>query len=454
VIAERDPATGDYSLLTGSWTYANVWATPLAMTCVLLLDNLGYYPAVARYLQVFKRAQGTVVPPGDAFRPHPGYLATPKSLTAVNWLTDHGALLWAISTHALVSGDREFIEEWAPVVLKACEFIKDARRLEGHGGFPGIMPPAVATDRQTKIQAMWSDGWMYKGLTTAVRLLERLEHPRAAEFAAEAGAYKEAFVRAIRKKTGGMPEWTDSKGGKHRLVPASLSGETGAETRHAFYLDTGPLFLVFSGLMDAEDELMRSTRLWFREGPPTKVYRYDSNCWQLPSLHHEMSSCEPCYSWNLFHSYQAGDREKFLEGIYSISAGAVSRQTFTVCETRGGITGLTPCLPPFYLARLSVIDDQIEPGALHLLRLAPLAWLRTERECRFGNVPTEFGPVSVATRLSGNRRELQVSYSAKFRTAPKRVVLHVPPVEGLRTVTLNKKQRWPAARGGRIVLQP
>jgi len=65
------------------------------MICVFLLDNLGYHAAVEKYLQVFKGAQGSVVPPGDVFKPHAGYLAAPKSLTAINWLTDHGALLCA-----------------------------------------------------------------------------------------------------------------------------------------------------------------------------------------------------------------------------------------------------------------------------------------------------------------------------------------------------------------------
>jgi len=294
VIAERDPETGFCSLLTGSWSYANVWATPVAMTCVMLLDNLGYHEAVEKYLAPFKQTQGTVVPPGDAFRPHPGYLATPKSLTSIDWLSDHGALLWAICEHALVSGNREFIREYIPVVVKACEFIKDARRIEGHGGVPGVLPAGVATDRKTRIQAVWNDGWNYKGLVTAVRLLDRVGHPRAREFAEEARAYKAAFTEAIREKTAHMPVWTDSRGSKHRLVPTALSGESGDEFRHAFYLDCGPLFLVFSGLLDVEDELMESTRLWFREGPPVKLYRYDSNHGQVPSLRHEMSSCEPC----------------------------------------------------------------------------------------------------------------------------------------------------------------
>ena len=67
-----------------------------------------------------------MVPPGDAFKPHAGYLATPKSLMAVNWLTDHGVLLWAISEHALISGSPEYVEEWSPGV-----HLGDGRRSAG-----------------------------------------------------------------------------------------------------------------------------------------------------------------------------------------------------------------------------------------------------------------------------------------------------------------------------------
>jgi hypothetical protein len=443
VIAERDPATGYYSLLSGAWTYADVWATPTAMTCVLCLDNFGYHEAVEKYLQVFKQTQGSVVPPGKAFKAHPGYLATPKSLTAINWMTDHGALLWAISTHVLVAGNKQYEEEWLPVVIKACDFIQQARGITGHGGAEGIMPPAVATDRQTEIQGVWTDGWTYKGLSTAVRLLERLNHPRAGEFSSEAAAYKEAFARVLREKTEAMPVWTDNQGKTHHLVSPSMSGDVGAEARHAFYLDTGPLFLVFAGLLDANDDLMHSTRMWFREGPPAKVYRYDSNCWQVPSLVHEMSSCEPCYSWNLFHSHQLGDRARLLQGMYSVFAGSMSRQTFTMCETRGGITALSPCSPALYMARLAVVDDQAIPNEVHLLRLLPLAWLREDRQLSFQRIRTEFGPVSLRARLADGGQTLQVSYKPEFTVSPKRVVLHVPPLKRLERIILNgSKLEW------------
>jgi hypothetical protein len=221
-------------------------------------------------------------------------------------------------------------------------------------------------------------------------------------------------------------------------VPTSLSGESRAETRHAFYLDTGPLFLVFAGLLDADDPLMTSSLLWFRQGPQRRLYRYDSQCLQVPSLQHEMSSCEPIYSFNLFHSHQAGDREKFLEGLYSLLAGGISRKTFISCETRGGQAGnLFTASLALPLMRLAVIDDWVKDGELHLLRLVPLAWLSPERQTVWENAPTEFGPVDLRFGLSRDGKTLSVKFNPRFRGAPRRILLHVPPVEHLVKVTFN-----------------
>ena len=439
VIAEKDPATGVYCTLTGSWTYADVWSTPNSMLPAGLLDPLGYHAEAERYLGVFAKHQGSTVPPGNTYKLHPGYLGTPKVYQAINWLSDNGALLWAFSEHGLLTGDEKFLQTYTPVILKSCEWIRDARRATGHGGVEGILPGAVATDECQQVQSIWNDGWNYKGLTTAVRLLKRINHPRAGEFQAEADDYRERFRRAYLDAAHKTPIWTDAAGKSHPMAPRNLSGDKSWGLGHAFYLDVGPLFLVFAGLMDAEEDLIQSNRLWFRQGPPRKTYHDNGNCWQAPSLHHEISSCEPCYSWVYYHSWQLGDRARYLEAMYSLFTGASSRQTYTVCETRGGITGVTPCIPSVWLARLAVIDDQIRPGELHLLRLVPLAWLRSDKQARFENMPTEFGPLSLTAGLGAGGRELNVALAPRFRTTPQRIVLHVPPVPGLTAIRLNGK---------------
>ena len=207
------------------------------------------------------------------------------------------------------------------------------------------------------------------------------------------------------------------------------------------------MFGVYAGVLPADDELMRTAVAFLREGPQVPS-EFTPFYWdKTPYLFHEMSNCEPCYSWNVFHTHQLGDREKFLEGMYSLFAGAHSRQTCISCETRDGITDTVFAAPlAAYVARLAVIDDEFEPENLHLLRLAPLAWMSAKEQTRFENMPTTFGPVTVKWQLKDDGRTLNIEYAPAFRRPPRATILHVPPLPGLAKVVLNGQQH--AAQGG------
>lgn len=461
VIAEKNPGDGRYTLLTSSFGYPMMWSTQLAMEMALTLDPLGYHADVDKYLEIFRAFQGVSKAPSKFIPRHPGFLAPPRDRTSIPWLCDHGSILYAVCRHMQITADPDFIGRWLDSVIKACDFIKETRQIRGHGGVEGLVPPGSATDQDTPIQGVWTDGWYYKGYTEAIQILKQINHPRADEFDADAIKYKQVFVTAFRQAARRMPVWTDRQGRRQHLAPMSVlekseaaeapseftcADEAGlygtpmtAEPRHPFYLDTGPLFLVFAGLMDAGDPLMKSTCLWFREGPPHRHYRRDASHWQVPALDHEMSSCEPFMSWNIFHSHQLKDRKRFLEGMYSQFAGAMSRQTFSFMESRGNQSGMGPHYQCFLMARLAVIDDEIKANELHLLRLVPLAWLQKDRLSIFDNMPTRYGPISLQFGLSRDGRTLKVKFMSRFRESPKRILLHIPPVERLKKVTLNGK---------------
>lgn len=438
-VSERSPA-GTHVMTGGFWYGVACWGTPVCMAIGQFLDPLGYHSVVEEYLRPFKEAQGRVIPPGDGLKQHPGYLGVPPETAIVNWLPDHGAILWAMARHGLFTGDPKFVEEYTPVIVKACEWVRDARRCTDHDGVKGVMPPAGASDDESHIQNCWTDGWVYKGLITAVDFLKTTGHPRAAEFEAEAKDYRATFLKAFRAKAETTLTWTDDSGKVRRMVPFSLSKEQDWQWRFLFYLDTGPMHLVFSGLMDADDPLMRDCVAWYREGPPTKMYRPYGDLTHVPSLRYEMSSWECCYSWNVYHNWQLGDRQRFLDALYSQFAGAMSQQTYTVCESRGGLTSNIFWIPAMALARLAVIDDEIAPDELHLLRLCPLAWL-DDGGSTFEKMPTRFGPVDLQAGIAGD--QLQVTFSPRFRSKPLKVLLHIPPMPGLKSVTLNgKRLRW------------
>ncbi len=440
VIAEMDYETKQYSYLTGIWGYDVLWTTPTSMVSHFLVDRMGYFDQTEKYSEIFIPNQGTVVPPGKDYYLHPGYFSTHKILTSIDWLSDHGAIMQQLSTHALLTDDKDFIEKWTGPLLKACDFIIDMSRLQISDGIPGLLPPAVATDDGIQMQAIWNIAWNYKGLCTTIRLLKRIGHPRAAEMEAFADSFKETFLREYRKTVSEGATWTDGQGRK-RFHPSTVM--TNRQPRQhpftdAFYLDTGPMVLVWAGLMDADDPIMEDCADFFREGPNTALWEPMYHAIDRACLFHEMSSCEPCYSWNVFHSWQKADRYRYLEGMYSILVGAVSQNTYISCEHRHGVQGNLFAFPvAFQLARLSVVDDEIEPGRLHLLRLCPLAWITRDDPVTISSLPTEYGPVDLGFSLSDDGRTLNVTFSGKWHHAPSGIILHTPPVEGLEYISIN-----------------
>ena len=444
VIAEKDRVTGDYSYLTGAWGYDCLWQTPTSTVSHMLADQLGYHDLTRRHSKIYLDRQGTTKAPGDAFYLHPGYLGVPKTLTAVDWLSDHGSILLQMATCCLFSHDQEIIDEYLPAIIKACEFLKDMSAITDHDGVKGLLPPAVATDDEKQTQAVSSIAWNYKGLTEAVRLLKRIGHPRAAEFDSFAVQTREIFQKAYRELAEKGPRWTDSEGNKRYLPPTTLSATPPPFHRfqEAFYLDTGPMILVWAGLMDADDPIMADLVEFFREGPNKRYYTPIYNCIWRPSLQHEISTCEPCYSWNVFFSWQLADRVRYLEGMYSLFAGGMSQNTYISCEHRHGIQGNLFVGPlAIYLAKLAVIDDQIEDGALHLLRLCPAAWLSKDEETVWENIPTEYGPVTLRFKLSKNGKKILVDFSHEWKIAGKpEVYFHSVPVDGVKKIIINGRR--------------
>ena len=211
---------------------------------------MGFHEDAARYLEIYRHSQGNTPPPAGHCLPHPGFLSIPEKYSYIRWINEHGAILWAVSEHYLLTRDEAFLNKWLPSILAACQWVYDQRRHTDHPGVTGILPPAIATDEKQPDQYIWNDGWVYKGLTTAIKVLKSINHPEAANWANEAAEYKVRFNEVFSEVCKQMPAWKADDGTERRLIPTKITGDTTEILRHAFYLDTGPLFLAFSGLVD------------------------------------------------------------------------------------------------------------------------------------------------------------------------------------------------------------
>ncbi|NQU10986.1 hypothetical protein HQ590_09365 [bacterium] len=436
MIGERHPLENVYGLPSGSFHYESIWTTPLALQAYAL-EFTGYGHEVAKYIDVYRQHQGQNKPPSPYLGPHPGYFGSPRTFASIDWITDHAAVLWMAANHGLHTMDKSFLRQWRDPIVQACEFIVTALHNRKHPGYKGILPAAVANDCDSSSQSGWNDAWTHKALRTAARLLTRLGHPRATRYRREADAYRRAFQKAYRAVVAKSQIWRAPDGTRVPFTPPTLSAAKGFEAAHAFHLDTGALSFVFGELFPASDPVMRAALRWFREGPQVKSFRPFSSEWQTPTVFGEISSCEPCYSWNIFHSYELGDRPAFTQGLYGLYAGGGSRQNFVSCETRDAVSG--NCFThgiALMLTRLAVIREAEDE--LHLLPLTPLAFFAGDG-FSWRNVPTEFGDVSIAGRYDAAARTLRLTYRAPARQKPSRTLLHLPPLDGLQRVILNGK---------------
>jgi hypothetical protein len=444
IVAEKSTDTRLFTFLSGSYGYDVLWSTPTSMVSHMFLDLLGYHDVVEQHIEIYKVSQGSRVPPGPAFngRSWLGYLSTPATLQAIDWLSDHGAILEILAVHALLTNRQAFIDRWLDTIVKACDFVKQACALTNHNGVAGLIPPGVNSDEGIVTQGINSQAWSYKGLRSAVQLLQRLDHPRAAEFDTFANTFRQTYVTAIRALAASSPTWTDPSGKKQPILPANFTRERGSFGDLVMF-DTGALMSTWAGLMPASDPLMRSYLEFWRVGPNTTLFDpAHTNALDRTVLDHEQSSSEPCYSWNLFHTWQLADRTRYLEGMYGLLVGAISQDTYISCEHRNAIYGNLFTQPLIaWTLRNAVIDCEIVDNELHLLRLCPRAWLSTGTATVFSRVPTFYGPVNLRFQLSGDGHGLSVTFSADWHHKPARVLLHVPPIPGLNTVQVNGRTR-------------
>lgn len=237
------------------------------------------------------------------------------------------------------------------------------------------------------------------------------------------------FIREFDAYGTQAPKWTHPNGQRYPVYSPNLIPPDSGGFGEIIRLDAGPLVLVWAGLFDAADDRMAKFADYFRYGPNITLYGTGNrkNALDRPVLVHEMSSCEPIYSWNVFGSWQTADRARFLEGMYSLLAGGLSPQTYVPFEHRHGMSAMPgPNATAFWLVRHAVLDDSIKAGELHLLRLCPLAWLAADRDTVFGAMPTLFGPVSLRFRR-GSGTSVTLTWSGNWRRTPAKVVVHAPP---------------------------
>jgi hypothetical protein len=439
---------GDRVLKISSHHYEAVWATPAAMNIVDLIQR-GYRDEAAAYLGplLAPEKQQPVPNTGDSFSSTKGFLGGPRDYVAINWVSDNGATLWAAAEYYLVTRDDRFLARCLPTLLESLEWISRERartRIRG-GPDAGLLPAGRGSDADVLGNFFFNDAWNYRGLAAVCRVLNIIGHKDAERWARERDDYRATFQKAFREQVQRTVRWRDASGAWIPFIPTRLDQISDDNPRY-FYLDTGPMMLGVAGLIDPSDEAMTWAMQWLADGPESHA-NPDWYDWSAPAfLRFEMSSLEPCYSWNVYLRFLRGEREKFLEGFYSLAAGSVTRKFLGGVEHRNGIQALpvTNAVIDSHLRNMLVFENEDGQG-IDLLRNSPTAWLRPEKRVRVERAETYFGPMSYRLTSFGARVEAVIE--SPSRTPPRyiRLWLNHPEGKPLSGATVNGVPVAPSA---------
>jgi len=433
--------------------FQGVWPWE-AMKALTPLDAIGHHEDVRKCLGYFLKIQGRFLPQGDlktsdgvfggtiAFE-ESGWEADPDStvygqlanLNAgkekefPNWMNGTGAMLFAFGTHYFHTRDRAWLEQIAPALVRACNWIVKERQrtkqTDARGqrvSHFGLLPIGRAYDtaeeaiRQLVIEGIlqegevnegqlpgltyhpcWTDGYSWQGLARVSAALADIGHPEGKHLVDEADAYRRDILEVLRRTRNEDPTLPP--------YPERLYRPAGwAE------FATGALALVDTGLLDPHDaafEQLESymTREWNRGVVGlTGGLQKTGDAYGAEAFYVNFSEDIWHRSW-----LQRGEIEKALLAFYSMLAYGVDKETFGSVE-RFHLRDQR--YTPFFMdtsgsSRIVGLISQtllLEAGrTIYLLAGVPRRWLEAEKQIQVKNGTTLSSKLSLSVRSEADQ---------------------------------------------------
>jgi hypothetical protein len=328
-----------------------------------------------------------------------------------------GIALWAVSRHAKLTGDREWLRSVWPQVCRGFEFIRRMRTMAAADSpNAGLVPDGFSDgglpDRVPEYTNIY---WTLAGLKAAVEAARWLGEDATAElweheYADFFAAFRKAAARDMK---------TDPSG--NRYLPIRMARGEGIAPQKAQWAFCHAVFP--GGLFAADDPMVQGNMAMLRATEAEEMV-FDTG-WLKNGI------------WNYFGSFYAhawlwlGDGAKAAQTLYAFANHAspllVWREEHMPVGRGDGFVGDMPhnwaSAEFIRLVRHSLV---LERGTeLHLLEGIPPTWFKAGDRTRVRQLTTEFGPMSMDVEVAADGRSATVRVEPPRRDRPSRIVLHV-----------------------------
>jgi hypothetical protein len=334
-----------------------------------------------------------------------------------------GHILWAWDRHYTLTKDEAFLAHVYPSVVKSMDWEINITSKDDLGLIPTA---SIFDDAQLKdCHQTGQDLWTLIGIQAAVQMAKDLGKTEdAARFQTEYDRFRAAFDKVLAlqtAKTGGY-------------VPPSLDHTlAGNDWDNLHLLYPTPLFDPSDPRVAATDKKVRAS---FKEGILPYVlpyalsehdgkYTFDDaprlHYWHMPDIAEN----------ELVRGHPEAQKE-IVEDLYALLLHTTSTHATQEFGTYPWSTrdympqnilpdGSTSAVLVELIRNMLVREYKSE---LHLFSAISPEWLGAGKSIDVKDEPTNFGPVSASMRLTNDA--LTVSLSNQFRSAPAKLVLHIP----------------------------
>lgn len=330
-----------------------------------------------------------------------------------------GIVLWAVTRHAKLTGDKAWLGEVWPSVERGFEYIRkmrDSASFIGNAANYRLVPEGFSDGGLGEKAAEYTNVyWTLAGVKAAVEGARWLGKAEEAEkWQREYDDFLETFRLAAKRDMK-----TDAEG--NACLPIYMVNGLRVPVQKGQWAF---LHAVFPGKVFAADDALVKGNMAMLRAAESEGLVVDTG-WLSKGI------------WNYFGSFYGhawlwvGEREKAIETLYAFANHAspllVWREEHMPQGKGEGYVGDMPhnwaSAEFIRLVRHCLVLERGEE--LHLMEGLPAEWTKAGMVTRVKEVATEFGPVSMELRVSEDGLKARLVFSGARRNPAKRIVLHL-----------------------------
>jgi hypothetical protein len=448
-------------------------------SCMIIqdLDQRGLKEEAERRLGIWVKYQGTVPQPGN-FTDFDGMYFGAGGFEEGAYNQHHGWILWALSEHFLLTGDKKWFRRVADSVIAGADWVFRQRRNtmgklpHSRGWERGFLPAGSLEDVIDFHYWLSTNCLTWRGADSAARALETIGHPEAVRVRKEADDYRRDLIRGFETMCSHSPLVRLRNGRWVPQYPSRLyrRGRDAGWIRQTL---EGAIYLLISGLYDPSSTQAQ----WILDDFQDNLYIKPPYGYLIPDLEANWFcrggfSIQPLLLAGLMPYLHRDEPEIYIWMFFNAWLSCYREEIGAMTEHPNPTLGYSntaqfkPSDQANALMWLRYMYIFTDGDLLHFGRALPRQWFEDGNELVLRDVQTCFGKVSVEYRSS--LREGAITAVARIPKAsgshPRVLVRFRHPEKApIRSVQVNGRRhdRFDGVKGdvdvtgfaGRVVLE-